>query len=109
MHALYHLHFVAIYVKSALANTFSVSAAPMAALTQDKAKKLAVSLARQVQAGDTTSPAFQADLANYHAYQTKCRSEGKNLCEGKHHIATLLGFAFNFVGLDNRFRRSKAN
>ena len=56
----------------------------MAALTEDRAKKLASSLARRVEAGETESHQFQDDLLKFYRYQEAQRAAGKKTREGKH-------------------------
>ena len=56
----------------------------MADLTEDRAKKLASSLALRVHAGDTESQQFQTDLLKFYTYQEAQRAAGKKTREGKH-------------------------
>ena len=56
----------------------------MADLTEDRAKKLASSLALRVNAGDTESQQFQTDLLKFYTYQEAQRAAGKKTREGKH-------------------------
>ena len=57
---------------------------PAKLVSPDKAKKLAIRLALQAEAGEVESQQFKDDLVKYCRYQASCLGQGKKLREGKH-------------------------